>query len=115
KRTFSDDPLFMKSKVLLSIYNDKFNEILGKDFARKVKADGVTEEDLRLISEPSFLNIANLAIKYSDGIIRGSKNLKPELEKLIANSSKPVLDYALPEEYIEAYSVFYDKFLTDTE
>lgn len=116
KRSFSDDPLFMKSKVLLSVYNDQFNEMLGKDFARKVKADGVTEEDLQLISEPSFLNIAKLAIKYSDGIIRGSKTIKPELDKLIKNiSSKPVLGYTLPEEYIEAYSVFYDKILTDSE
>lgn len=115
KRTFSDDPVFMNSKVVLSVYNEKFNELLGEDFSRKVKAEGITEEDLSLIADPSFLNIANLAVSFSDGIIKGSKHLKPELEKLIQNSSKPILEYSQSEEYIEEYSVFYDKIITGSE
>jgi starch synthase len=115
KKTFSDDPLFSNSKLILSVYNDKYNEVLNDDFTRKAKADGVTADDLKSLKEPTFLNLAELAIRFSDGIIIGSKTLKPELDNLIKKSSKPVLNYSSPEEYIDQYSVFYDKILTGSE
>jgi starch synthase len=71
--------------------------------------------DLKSLKEPTFLNLAELAIRFSDGIIIGSKTLKPELDNLIKKSSKPVLNYSSPEEYIDQYSVFYDKILTGSE
>ena len=115
KRTFSDDPLFMRSKVVFSVYNDILNDNLGENFSRKVKADGITREDLKMIASPTFLNVARLALHFSDGIIQGSKKINPELHKIIRESSKPVLKDCLPEEYISAYSVFYDKLLTESD
>jgi starch synthase len=113
KRSFADDPLFMNSKVVFSIYNNKFNEQLGNDFSKKVKGDGITREDLRMLSEPVFKNIAKIALKFSDGIILGSKKLNHDLKELIRESNIPVLEYVAHDKCIDEYSVFYDKILTD--
>ena len=113
KKSYNEEPLFTNSKVVFSAYNDAFNASLRPDFSKKVNFEGITEEDLEVISEPTFHNIATLAFRYSDGVIKGSGNLQPEIDKMVRNLDIPVLDYQSPEEYIDAYSVFYDKILTD--
>jgi len=113
KKSFNDDPLFMNSKVIFSLYNNKFNERLGNDFQRKIKRDGITKEDLKIVSEPLFINIAKLAMKFSDGIIIGSRKLNAEVKGLLKNINIPVLEYVPHEKYIETYSVFYDKIIAN--
>ncbi len=113
KKSFNDDPLFMNSKVIFSVYNNKFNERLGNDFQRKIKRDGITKEDLKIVSEPLFINIAKLAMKFSDGIIIGSRKLNAEVKGLLKNINIPVLEYVPHEKYIETYSVFYDKIIAN--
>jgi len=114
KRSFSDDPLFMNSKVIFSIYNNKFNEMLRPEFLRKIKRDGITKDDLKIISEPVFINIVKLALKFSDGIILGSRKLNPDVKTLLKGLHIPILPYASQEKYIEEYSVFYDKILANS-
>jgi len=113
KKSFSDDPLFMKSKVIFSVYNNKFNERMNPDFLRKIKRDGITKEDLKTISDPVFINIAKLALKFSDGVIIGSRKLNAEIKGLVKDSKVPVLEYMPHEKYIDAYSVFYDKIIAN--
>ncbi len=115
KKTFADDPVFRNSKVVFSIYNDMFNEYLDNGFVKKIITEGIKKDDLKDLAEPTFLNIAKLAIRFSDGLISGSNSLSPELYQLIKESSIPYLKFMPPEEYLDAYSVFYDKILTDTE
>lgn len=115
KRTFADDPLFMNSKVIFSIYNNKFNESLNNDFPRKIQSEGITGEDLAILSDPVFKNIARLALKFSDGIIFGSKKLNNELKELARENNVPILEYVPHEKYIDEYSVFYDKILSDNK
>ena len=114
KLSYREDPLFKDSKVIFSIYNEKFNEKLDDSFARKVKFEGIDNKDLEIIKKPEFINVAKLAFKYSDGIIQGSKSLSPDLEELIKKVKVPVLNYQNCEDYIDEYSVFYDRILNDT-
>ncbi len=111
KKSYNEEPLFSKSKVIFSAYNDKLNEHQREDFPRKMKFQGVDEEDMAMVKDSSFENIAGLAFTYSDGVIKGSGNLEPQIEKKIDQLEIPVLNHQSPEEYIEAYSVFYDKIL----
>jgi starch synthase len=113
KLSYKEDPLFTKSRVVFSAYNEKYNSKLETKFLRKVKFDGIKEKDIEIISNPEFINVAKMAFQYSDGIIKGSKNLSPELEKVIKKLKIPVLEYQPPEKYIDAYSVFYDRILND--
>ncbi len=113
KKSYNEEPLFADSKVVFSAYNDRLNPKLGDDFPRKVRFEGISDEDLEIVKEPTFENIAGLAFRYSDGVIKGSAELPPEIGNMIEKLDKPVLNYQSPEEYIDAYSVFYDKILTE--
>ncbi len=113
KKSYNEEPLFSNSKVIFSAYKDSFNERLNEDFVKKVKFEGITEKDIKELEDPTFHNIANIAFKFSDGVIKGSEELPNEIDKLTENLSIPVLNYQSPEEYIDAYSVFYDNILTE--
>ncbi len=112
KKSYIVEPLFSKSKIIFSVYNDRLNEKQREDFPRKMKYEGIEDSDIEIIKDSSFENIARLALLYSDGVIKGSKNIQPEIEKQIENLDIPVLDYQPAEEYIETYSVFYDEILS---
>jgi len=113
KRSYIDEPLFANSKIIFSAYNDRYNEKLNDDFPNKMNFEGLKEEDLDIVKAPTFENIAKLAFTFSDGIIQGSENLPGEINTMIKDSKKPFLNYQDPEEYIDNYSVFYDKILSE--
>ncbi len=115
KNSYQEDPLFMNSKLVFSAYNDGFNETMDENFIRKVKYDGIKDSVIAPFKEPTFANLARIAFKYSDGIIMGSKALSAEIEPVLNDVKIPVLKYQDPEDYIEAYSVFYDKILTEAK
>lgn len=113
KKAFSDNPLFSESKVVYSVYNDDFKGSLHKNFASKLIYDGITEKDVKTVQEPTFANLTRLGIQYADAVIAGSKNLSPDIQPLLKRANKPVLGYQSEENYINAYSDFYEEILEE--
>ena len=113
KKAYREDPLFADSKVVYSVYNNGFDEALDPGFAEKILVDGVSEDQVKTVNEPSYENLVNLAATYSDGLIQGSEDLPASVTEVMKNSGKPLLDYAGPEKYVDAFSVFYDSILED--
>jgi starch synthase len=111
KRSFMDDPLYNKSKIVYSVYNDDFNMPLNKDFKVKLRMDGIQDDDVSGLTVPSFENLTKMAIEMSDATIIGSSEINKSIHKYISSLEKPVLDYKPEEEYIDAYSDFYDEIL----
>ena len=113
KKAFKDNPLFTDTKVIYSIYDDDFSETLSKDFASKIKLEGITNTDLKHYKEPNYVNMIKGAIDFSDAIIYGSEKVNPELKIYIESSGKPALEYqTLESNYIDTYSGLYDQFLS---
>lgn len=112
KKSYQDEPLFSDSKVIFSAYNNSLNDTFNDDFAAKIQYNGIDDNDIRDMKDPSFTNLVGLAFQYSDGIIRGSEKFDSSVEEKIQKAPVPVLNYQGEEEYIEAYSVFYDKILS---
>ncbi|HEC44091.1 MAG TPA: glycogen synthase [Bacteroides sp.] len=111
KRTYSDDPLYNKSKIVYSVYNDEFDKPLRKDFNKKLLMDGIQDSDVEALALPSFENLTRIALDMSDAAIIGSTEINKSVQKYIKTIKKPVLDYKDEEEYIDAYSDFYDEIL----
>ncbi|MEA3317817.1 MAG: glycogen/starch synthase [Bacteroidota bacterium] len=111
KKAYNEEPLFADSKLVYSVYDDSFDKDFNEDFKDKVLYEGVTKKDVKLLEKPDYLNINKLAVDNSDALILGNETINPELEKYIKSSKKPVLEYQNPEEYVKAYSDFYDKIL----
>jgi len=113
KKSYNEDPLFANSKVVYSIYNDKFDKPFRKEFKDKLKIEGITNKDIKKIKDnPDFVNLSKLAIDHSDAVIKGSEHIHPELDTYTEQVEKPRLDYQPEDKYIDAYSEFYDELLT---
>jgi len=109
KKYYYNDPIFSRSKVVYSVYNDGFKNTLNSDFSEKLLLEGITKEDVEVIKEPNYVNVNKLGINYSDAIIKGSEEINSDVEKHIQSTDKLFLDYQPKESYIDAYNDFYDK------
>jgi starch synthase len=111
KKAYNEDPLFANSKIIYSVYENEFDKPLNKDFKDKLLYENITKDDTQILKDPNFVNLSKLAIEASDATIIGSETINSELLSFIKNSEKPYLEYQNEEEYIEAYSNFYDQIL----
>ena len=116
KKAYKDDPIFEEAKVVLSLYNEFLDERVSPDLADKMLMSGVKKSDLAAFSEPNGINLAKLAIQYSDGIIQGVPDLHPDLAEAAARQNLPVLPYCPisteDNRYIQVYNKFYDEILS---
>ena len=80
KKAYKEDPIFAESKVVLSLYDEFATEEFSPKMKSKVILPGIRSRDLDLLNTPNGINLAKLAVQYSDGIILGSPSFNPELE-----------------------------------
>lgn len=111
KKAFKDDPLFLNSKIIYSVYNDEFSTPLNKSFKNKILMDGITKKDVTVLEQPDFLNVSKLAVQYSDGIIIANPNVNSAVQEFITASGKACLPYHGTDDYIDEYAQFYDSIL----
>ncbi len=111
KKYYYNNPLFRKSKVVFSVYNDEFKNTLNPKFSEKLMLEGIDKENVEVIKDPTYINVNKLGINFSDAIIKGTSKINGEVEKHIHSSGKPFLENQSLETYIDAYNDFYDKVL----
>jgi len=114
KKAFKDDPLFVNSKMIYSVYNDDFLTPLNKSFKNKIIIDGISKKDIPTLDAPDFINVSKLAIQYSDGVIIANEKVNPALKEYIESAGKPWLPFNGIENYIDEYADFYEKILAET-
>ncbi|MBQ3607604.1 MAG: glycogen/starch synthase [Bacteroidales bacterium] len=111
KKAYKDDPIFSNSKIVLSLYDDT-PETFPADLKERILFGGVGEEDVRIIEDPTGINLAKLAVDYSDGIIFGAEGIPEELADYCRSKGCPLVEYdakAIEDgSYIEVYNSFYD-------
>ncbi|MBL4593462.1 MAG: glycogen/starch synthase [Flavobacteriales bacterium] len=115
KNSYNKEPIFENSKVIFSLYNNDFKPALNKNFAKKAMMDGISEEAMADYADSSFVGLNKAAMNASDAVIKASETINPELEEYFNGIDKPKLGYQSPEDYIEAYSDFYDEILESSE
>lgn len=111
KKAYKVNPLFTDAKMILSVYDDDFNEAMSTGLAEKMKIEGITNKDLAHYKNPDYVSIMKAAIEYSDAIIIGSEKINPEIAKHLKTIKKPILEYQDEESYIDTYADFYDQVL----
>ncbi len=115
RRIFQDNPLFTDSKIVLSIYDDGFDETLDDDFVEKLQHEGLNSEDLLHYNSKSYVGMMKSAIDLSDAIIFSEGELDAEVEEYARNSGKKLLEYVDGDESSKAYNEFYDELLEEKE
>jgi starch synthase len=110
KRAYHDDPLFAKSKVVISVYNEGFTAQLDAQLHEKAQLDGVSAKEVEPLSRAGYVELMKFAMSYADGVVIGSKEINSTLQKHINTLKIPVLPFH-EEQYVEVYADFYDKVL----
>ena len=115
KKVYNQDPIFADSKVVLSLYDDLNDLKFAADMAGRVAIGDIKAEDLGELAEPTGINLAKLAIRYSDGVITAATGVNSSLEAEIKARKLPVLSSpvisAEDTAYIGEYEQFYDQIL----
>ena len=98
---------------MLSLYDDTPQSQFSPDFADKIAFGGLKSEDVPLLAEPTGINLAKTAARYSDGIILGAEDVDEEVVDYCKSLGLPILpfDRAALEDgrYVGEYSAFYDQ------
>jgi len=110
KKHYKGDPCFKNAKVVYSLYNDEFEKPLRDNFAKKLKIEGVTQNDVKLLKDtPNFTNLNKLAIDFSDGVIEGSSDVRSDLTDYAKmKEGLHYLSYQKEENYVDEFNKFYD-------
>jgi starch synthase len=112
KKHYKGDPCFKHSKIVYSIYNDDFKIPFKDDFAKKLKIEGITQNDVKIIKDkPDFESLSKLAVDFSDGVIQGSPSIHPGVREYAKKKKEFFLDYHEEKSYIGAFNDFYDRVL----
>ncbi|GHT09820.1 glycogen synthase [Bacteroidia bacterium] len=113
KKHYKGDPCFKNAKVVYSLYNDEFEKPLKDNFAKKLKIEGVTLNDIKGLKEKAdYLTLSKLAIDFSDGVIEGSPDIKQNVIDYVKQKEGLFhLPYQKEEVYIETFNDFYDHIL----
>ncbi len=112
KKVFYDDPLFRDVKIVLSLGDDKFDEMLAADFKQKLEGEGIMDSSMKILEEPSYQNLYRFVIDYADGVIVTSADADASLVEYAHNAGKKVLDYVEGDDdkaVFDNYKRFYDE------
>ncbi|MDR1006615.1 MAG: glycogen/starch synthase [Bacteroidales bacterium] len=116
KRTaYKNNPYFSDAKVVLSIYDDKFEGCLSETIGRKLRHDGANRRDCEWYKEPNYLNLMKAAINYSDGIVMASEKVDQTLIQYAKDSKKPVVDYAPIPDIAEQINNLYNSIIVEDD
>lgn len=112
KKAYKDDPIFANSKVVLSLYNEILDEKFSSDIEEKILFNNIEASDVAVGNEVSGMQLAELAVRYSDGVIFGSDGIPQSLEGRCRELGIPVLPFDAGKiadgSYIDDYNSFYD-------
>lgn len=114
KKVFSKHPIFSDSKIVISIYDDHFQNNLSSNLVNKLQLDDLVASDFpNLTQEQTYIAWMKDAIYHSEGVIIGSPQIKDELVDYAKSLGLPVLPYQSEETYIQEFNKFYDLILVN--
>ena len=109
KKMYADDPAFVNTKTVYSLYDKNFDGTLDPRMVEKLLMDGFSEEDLKSLTggDIDYKKINKIAIDYADAVVQSTPTVDQELIDYAIKSGKPFLAYPGEENYAQAYLDFY--------
>mgnify|MGYP003298496063 CR=1 FL=1 len=114
-KEYKEDPIFANTKLVLSLYNEISDVTFSEKMGEKILLPGIKAKDLNTLNPANGINLAKLAVEWSDGVIYGSEQIDKEIDDFVKASKLPTLPYVeistSNNAYIKEYNQFYDKIL----
>jgi starch synthase len=112
RTAYKDDPLFKKSKIIYSVYNDTLESNFNKEFFTKASINNLQPKDLAAYQNGTGLvKLHKGAIEFADALIQGDKKLEASLAKEVKASKKQMLDFQEEDSLLQAYFDFYQELM----
>lgn len=108
KKMYSYNTLFSDAQIVYSLYKDKFDGELSKDFKEKMKDETIEEADLKLLEKPDFKSVSKFAMDSSDAFVIAEEGVDEELIQYAKGTQKPILENPGVTDYLENYVTFYN-------
>jgi len=115
KKLYAGDPLFEDVKVIYSVFDNSFDEVLSDTLPEKLLFENLEESDVAPLKESNITNLHKFAIDHSDAVVQASADMDKEVLEYIKSSEKPFMQYPGSEDYIDAYQDFYEQFIKEEE
>ncbi len=111
RKVFDNDPIFSNVKIVTSLYEDKFTTPLRDELRKKIESEGVVDENISILDNPSYENLYQFVMSHVDGVIAGSKSVDGALLDKARAAGKKVMGYISPEQegFYDNYTRFYDE------
>ena len=84
-------------KIVVSLYGDAYPGQLDPAFAGKIANEGVADENLALLGEPSYENLCRFVLQHADGVVAASADVAPRCWSWRVEAGKPLLEYQSPD------------------
>lgn len=108
KHVYGEDPTFVNTKVVFSLFDCPFEGELDKRMAEKLMQDGFSAEQVQSVAEGvTYESLCKLAMDHADAIVISSENIPAELVEYARGTGKPLLDASTCETYGDTYLEFY--------
>ncbi len=107
KNYFKDEPLFKETKIVTSLFKPSFDGSLDASLAEKIRFDGIEDDSLMIVKDPTHSNLMKLSIAHSDALIIASKDIEKSVKATALQSGKPLLNFVQQEHFQDAYEEFY--------
>ena len=110
KKAYNDDPFFKNSKVVYSLFNDRFEKPFRNSFVNKLLLEGIDEQDIAILKNNTidYDILTKLAIEHSDAVVESSPNVSADLLNYAKTKKKTILLHQPSENYGEEFVKFYD-------
>ncbi len=112
KNFYKDDPMFEKTKVIVSLYDNQIKGKLDKKVVDKLKFDEIQDKNLSILDDPTYENLYKISLALADGVIFAS-DIKSKYKDLLKKIKIPELECYSDDDFDIQYLDFYNKFLGD--
>ena len=69
KNFYKDDPMFEKTKVIVSLYDNQIKGKLDKKVVDKLKFDEIQDKNLSILDDPTYENLYKISLALADGCL----------------------------------------------
>ena len=112
RRLQAGDPLFAGVKIVVSLYDEAFPGTLDPRVAEKLRAEGIDDQALALLAEPTCRNVMKFIGAYADGVVYAEAGIDPALKTYYEELKIPVLDAVQTKNHADEMAEFYERILS---
>src|SRR6185437_6013749 len=113
RTVLKNEPVFKNTKFIYTVYDNEFNEKLGKEFISKASMPAQNPDGFKFLANPDCNDMVMTGITYADGIVMGTAEPDADLMAYILKQDKPVLPFQQygTENFVENHYEFYNSLL----